>query len=245
LLIPLLLLAACSQRLPAALDASSTLAADDASQGANLHLDPFLKTYVAQLRAETPNESLDQIAEVGFDDLIRFHHGYGRWIRNKWLWGSREQALTGFFHQHGVDHPDEMSMVLIQALWQDLNSKLPPAEADRRETLRKTAAAKAEEILRIEADCTRFMYATKESFERCYDQYGLPSANPASRDPAYHLKVTKNGKVSEVVFFEGSSQKVQECLRPLLTAHTFPSFQQFDALTFGINYFRCRAAERD
>lgn len=84
--------------------------------------EPILQQYVAELRKETPYSSLEKISKFKKNELIKLHHGYGTWIRNKWLWGNRNQKLISYFQSKGFKHPDDMSMELIRALWEDLQT---------------------------------------------------------------------------------------------------------------------------
>src|SRR6516162_4724274 len=74
----------------------------------------FLRPYVAQLKTNTPPAELARIRAMAKSELILLHHGYGTGIRNQWLWGNRNPELVKFFHGQGIDHPDDMSMVLIE-----------------------------------------------------------------------------------------------------------------------------------
>ena len=49
-------------------------------------------------------------------DLIQFHHGWGTAIRKDYnLWRNQE-----LLEATGKEHPDDASMVIIQAVWQTL-----------------------------------------------------------------------------------------------------------------------------
>jgi hypothetical protein len=51
------------------------------------------------------------------EDLILFHHGWGTGIRNGFgLWGDNTNLMTDCRAQH----PDDASMVIIEAVWQSL-----------------------------------------------------------------------------------------------------------------------------
>ena len=97
-------------------DAGSYVARDR-----RLAQDPFLRPYVEKMKKLTDAPSLEKIRRTPEKDLALLHFGYGMHLRNLWLWGERDPALVQFFRSKGVDHPDGMSMVLIRALWQDLN----------------------------------------------------------------------------------------------------------------------------
>ncbi len=107
-----------------------------------LEADPFLRPYIAKLKKDTAPKTLKEIVAMSEDRLGLLHFGYGTWIRNKWLWGNRNPKLVQFFLDHGVNHPDEMSSVLIHALWEDLNQSLIPEERARIEANRKLVAAR-------------------------------------------------------------------------------------------------------
>jgi len=51
------------------------------------------------------------------EDLIGFHHGWGTSIRNDFgLWSGNEKLLRAACHGE-ICHPDEASMVIIEAVW--------------------------------------------------------------------------------------------------------------------------------
>lgn len=56
------------------------------------------------------------------DDLDMYHHGLGTWLRNNWgLWeGSR---LSAWFNRHGIEHPDNMSGIILTSFWRHLNGQ--------------------------------------------------------------------------------------------------------------------------
>lgn len=58
------------------------------------------------------------------DDLIEFHFGWGMGIRNAFgLWGGNEALLQSCAEARGYPfiHPDDASMVIIEAVWERLN----------------------------------------------------------------------------------------------------------------------------
>lgn len=51
-----------------------------------------------------------------------FHHNLGRNIRNNWkLWGRGK--LYKYFLDMGLDHPDDMSSVILKALWHNIHDE--------------------------------------------------------------------------------------------------------------------------
>lgn len=56
------------------------------------------------------------------DELARYHLGLGMWMRNKWgLW--RESALQRYFRELGINHPDDMSGIILTSFHRHLNQK--------------------------------------------------------------------------------------------------------------------------
>ena len=55
-------------------------------------------------------------------DMVQYHMGLGRWMRNNWgLWdGSR---LAKYFNGLGIYHPDDMSGIILDTFWCHLNLK--------------------------------------------------------------------------------------------------------------------------
>src|SRR5690242_15576857 len=88
--------------------------------------DPFLRPYVQKLKQEASADDLRKLTAMGKSELILLLHGYGTGIRNRWIHGARDPELARFFRARGVKDPEAASMVIIEALWYDLNSTLTP-----------------------------------------------------------------------------------------------------------------------
>lgn len=57
------------------------------------------------------------------DAITQSHHGLGTWIRNNWgLWEESGQ-LKEYFKKLGLQHPDDMSGVILTSYHRHLNSK--------------------------------------------------------------------------------------------------------------------------
>lgn len=55
-------------------------------------------------------------------NMIQYHHGLGLWMRNNWgLWGG--SRLAKYFNGIGIFHPDDMSGVILDSFWRQLNSQ--------------------------------------------------------------------------------------------------------------------------
>ena len=76
-----------------------------------------LKSAIIQLKKELSKEDLQWIKKMKKDRLITLHHSLGRWIRNSFgLWGKNEPLKKSC----GEFHPDSVSFVIIEKLWEDL-----------------------------------------------------------------------------------------------------------------------------
>jgi len=64
-------------------------------------------------------EDKEMVRKTAFDDLIRFHHGWGTGIRNHYgLWRGNSALIADACG--GPCHPDDASMRIIEAVWKAL-----------------------------------------------------------------------------------------------------------------------------
>lgn len=74
-------------------------------------------TILHQLDADP--EAVSVIKSTPKDDLIKFHHGWGTQIRNDFgLW----QGNVILLKDCDKHHPDDASMVIIEAVWERLQN---------------------------------------------------------------------------------------------------------------------------
>ena len=77
---------------------------------------------VADLLSALPEEDKDAIRNTKKDDLIQYHHGWGTGIRNHYgLWRGNQALIKDACGK--PCHPDDASMVIIEAVWQALQSE--------------------------------------------------------------------------------------------------------------------------
>ena len=57
------------------------------------------------------------------DAVTELHFGTGQWIRNSWVYGNRDTALTNYFQSLGVFHPDDISSIILTSVHRTLNKK--------------------------------------------------------------------------------------------------------------------------
>jgi peroxiredoxin len=56
------------------------------------------------------------------DRMIMYHDNLGRWIRNNWaLWAGSQ--LSKYFNELGINHPDDMSGIILNSFWRHINSQ--------------------------------------------------------------------------------------------------------------------------
>jgi hypothetical protein len=78
-----------------------------------------VKAAVRYLLAGLDQKNRDALKAMKRNDLILLHHGFGAGVRhNLGLWG-QNQALMNDPELKGM-HPDDMSMILIEKLWEHL-----------------------------------------------------------------------------------------------------------------------------
>lgn len=75
-----------------------------------------------ELEKMLPKETIDEMKNGTEQEMIRYHHGLGTWIRNEWgLW--RDSELSKYFNKMGIFHPDDMSGIILKTFWCRLNDK--------------------------------------------------------------------------------------------------------------------------
>ncbi len=66
----------------------------------------------------------DWFKEAEEDEAIeQSHHGLGTWIRNNWGLWEDSGDLHKYFHRLGLNHPDDMSGVILKSYHRHLNDK--------------------------------------------------------------------------------------------------------------------------
>jgi hypothetical protein len=103
-------------------------AAEDAKKEAEVYVPKDLDDCFVQLKKILKPEDVEKMKRGAQGDMVRYHHGLGRWIRNNWdLWkGGR---LSKWFNDKGIYHADDMSGIILDSFWRHLNSK--PIELDK------------------------------------------------------------------------------------------------------------------
>lgn len=93
-----------------------------APQESPLGLDQWPATVedtVHDIVSRMPAEDKERVKDTKKEDLILFHHGWGTGIRNHYgLWSGNERLILSACGR--PCHPDDASMRIIEAVWQEL-----------------------------------------------------------------------------------------------------------------------------
>jgi hypothetical protein len=97
---------------------------------------PTVEAAARRIAASLDDQSRARVRSTKKGDLILFHHGWGTGIRNSLgLWRGNDKLLASCGHGKPV-HPDDCSMVNIEAVWallQGGEAPEPPFSTPRRE----------------------------------------------------------------------------------------------------------------
>ncbi len=75
-----------------------------------------------QLEKLLKPEDIEKMRGGTENDMIRYHMSLGMWMRNNWgLWGG--SRLAKWFNTQGIEHPDDMSGIILDSFWRHLNNK--------------------------------------------------------------------------------------------------------------------------
>ena len=81
------------------------------------HLPTTVVEAVALIILNMSAKDKEYVRNTKKDDLIKFHHGWVTVILNEFgLWGKNHALLK----DTGKRHPDDASMVIIEAVWEEL-----------------------------------------------------------------------------------------------------------------------------
>ena len=77
-----------------------------------------INTVVAEIIGGMTAHQKEMVRTTSKDELILLHHGWGTAIRSQYLWQDVELVSAT-----GKDHPDDASMVIIEAVWKRLQGR--------------------------------------------------------------------------------------------------------------------------
>ena len=67
------------------------------------------------------NNGRAEVMNAKEDEMIEYHHGLGRWLRNNWLRG--ESRLAEYFRQRDIHHRDDMTGIIFDSYWRKLHNQ--------------------------------------------------------------------------------------------------------------------------
>ena len=81
-----------------------------------------LNSAVSNILGGVSEQDKDWIRQTKYEDLIRYHHGWGTGIRNEFgLWRGNNELIISACGK--PCHPDSASMRIIEAVWLALQSQ--------------------------------------------------------------------------------------------------------------------------
>lgn len=81
-----------------------------------------LKDCFIELEKMLDPEMLEEFKNTPENRLAMYHHGLGRFLRNKWhLWS--DGSLKAYFNNIGIKHPDDMSGIILESFRRHLNDE--------------------------------------------------------------------------------------------------------------------------
>ena len=67
-------------------------------------------------------ELISEIKRISENEMIRFHSGLGRQLRNEWGLWKADTELFKYFKDLGIWHADDMSGIILTSLYRKLNN---------------------------------------------------------------------------------------------------------------------------
>ncbi len=93
---------------------------DNALYGVYIPID--LNDAFVELKKILSPELIEEMKNGSEREMIRYHRGLGMWMRNNWgLW--KGSGLSSYFNKLGIDHPDDMSGIILNSFWRHLNGQ--------------------------------------------------------------------------------------------------------------------------
>lgn len=94
----------------------------DIQSPTQVYIPQNLEDCFRELNKMLPPKLIGDIKKGTERDMIKFHLNLGMWIRNNWgLW--RGSRLSEHFNRIGINHPDDMSSIILHSYWRNLHHK--------------------------------------------------------------------------------------------------------------------------
>ena len=83
-----------------------------------------LEEALSQMRRGYPEEQLRAFAATKERDLLpRYYFPFATGLTNRWEMWRDSSPMNRYFRQNGVEHPEDMAVLLMLALHRELNNK--------------------------------------------------------------------------------------------------------------------------
>ena len=94
----------------------------DEDQPGGVYVPKNLDDSFVELKRMLRPDFVAEFKETSEEDTAMHHFGLGMWMRNNWgLW--RGARLAKWFNAHGIEHPDDMSSIILDSFWRHLNGQ--------------------------------------------------------------------------------------------------------------------------
>lgn len=95
---------------------------EDKTSPGGIYIPENIDDCLKELKEMLSADMIEEMKTGKESDMAKYHRGLGMWMRNNWgLWsGSR---LKTYFNGLGIQHPDDMSGIILTSFWRDLNNK--------------------------------------------------------------------------------------------------------------------------
>lgn len=81
-------------------------------------IESLINTLVDNLKIK----EIDLIKSISnSNEMIQFHHSYGRWLRNTFHLWDENSNYHKVFVEFGINHPDDMSYIILIGMWYKIN----------------------------------------------------------------------------------------------------------------------------
>ena len=185
---------------------------------------PALKPYVDEIVSELSDEDKKYIVALPQDGLVALHFNLAAEIRNRWIWNDDAPDLTAYMRRHGITHPDNMSGILIVAIWKKLYEDLPE-EAKEEVDLARDYQLRDKELIKITTECENEFSWNMLELKNCFPgKYHEPLMT--NHLPFDKMTISNEGQVENITYyFSDFSKTEQACSDAIIRNFKFSPFK--------------------
>lgn len=189
------------------------------------------KQIVSELKRLLPKSMIDQLVRTHKSNLFKFHLTLGMQIRNHWKLWDKNSTIAEQFKSQGISHPEAMSSIVIEALWNDLDASTPKQNRLDIERARTNDLGKQESISKIRNECSEQVAQKRADIDACYVDSGLKSDKLAEQPLFEFLKVLPSGAIASIQHSSKNSQELNNCLDAIINKFVFSKFEFLSSMT--------------